>query len=210
MEYKVFPDREIPSEWHVEAINSDTGDIFSAVFGNADAERCAREYAAWRESPDAERIANLEHIIGLLRTQVKVQEDVIKVENGARVEAEKSLALFQSNNPQLGDLSFREQLRSQLIIGTLKNNELLQLRAQEAEQKVSAMRSALELARPVLDEELQTLCTSFCPPCEKGEVYDYSTLKEDERGWIERTEAALDAVEAALGSAPGTGKEAGE
>jgi hypothetical protein len=50
LEYRVFPDKEIPSEWHVEAINPDTGDIFSAVFGNADAERCAREYAAWRES----------------------------------------------------------------------------------------------------------------------------------------------------------------
>ena len=51
LKYKVFADQQFPSEWHVEAINADTGDIFSAVFANADAERCAREYAEWRNRP---------------------------------------------------------------------------------------------------------------------------------------------------------------
>ena len=50
LKYNVFPDREFPSDWHVEAIDPETGNIYSAVFGNAEAERCAREYAAWRES----------------------------------------------------------------------------------------------------------------------------------------------------------------
>ena len=52
LKYNVFPDKEIPSEWHVEAIDPNTGDIFSAVFGNADAEKCAREYADWRSRAD--------------------------------------------------------------------------------------------------------------------------------------------------------------
>jgi len=50
LKYHVFQDKELPSDWHVEAIDAETGDIYSAVFGNANAEQCAREYAAWRES----------------------------------------------------------------------------------------------------------------------------------------------------------------
>ena len=50
LKYNVFPDKEFPSDWHVEAIDSETGEIYSAVFGNADAERRAREYARWQES----------------------------------------------------------------------------------------------------------------------------------------------------------------
>jgi hypothetical protein len=57
---------------------------------------------------------------------------------------------------------------------------------------------ALKLAQPILDEELQTLCGSFCPPCKDDELFDYSELSEPELGWIARTEAALDAVDAAL------------
>ena len=60
------------------------------------------------------------------------------------------------------------------------------------------LRDALHLAQPILDDELQTMCGSFCPPCDEGEDFDYSELKEPELGWIRRTEAALDAVEAAL------------
>ena len=66
----------------------------------------------------------------------------------------------------------------------------------------AALVQALKLARPVLDEELQSLCTSYCPPCAVGEVYDYSELKEPELGWITETEAALDAVDAALDGQP--------
>lgn len=50
LKYNVFPDKEFSTDWHVEAIDTDTGDVFSAVFGNADAENRAREYARWRES----------------------------------------------------------------------------------------------------------------------------------------------------------------
>jgi len=60
------------------------------------------------------------------------------------------------------------------------------------------MVTALKLAQPVLYAELQGLCESFCPRCQAGEIYDYSELTEPELGWITRTEAALDAVEAAL------------
>lgn len=63
------------------------------------------------------------------------------------------------------------------------------------------MAEALELAQPILDDELQSLCRSFCPPCEVGELFDYSGLEESELGYITRTEAALDAVDAALAKA---------
>jgi hypothetical protein len=60
------------------------------------------------------------------------------------------------------------------------------------------MYAALKLAQPVLDEHLQSLCSSFCRPCEPGEKFDYAGLAEPELGWITKTEAALDAVDAAL------------
>jgi hypothetical protein len=63
---------------------------------------------------------------------------------------------------------------------------------------VDGLVKALELARPVLDEELQSLCDSYCPPCKEGETYDYSELQEPELGWIKETETALDAVDAAI------------
>ena len=66
------------------------------------------------------------------------------------------------------------------------------------EASLKAAHGALELARPVLDDILQSLCESYCPPCEVGDKYDYSELQEPELGWITRTEAALDAVEAAI------------
>jgi len=61
--------------------------------------------------------------------------------------------------------------------------------------------AALRLAQPILDEELQCRCWSFCPPCKEGDTYDYSQLSEQERGYIEPLEAALDAVDAALAEA---------
>jgi hypothetical protein len=50
MRYEVFPDKDFPSEWRVEAIDAKSGDIFVTVFGSADAEGRAKEYAAWKES----------------------------------------------------------------------------------------------------------------------------------------------------------------
>jgi hypothetical protein len=67
-------------------------------------------------------------------------------------------------------------------------------------QQVEQLRSALALARPVLDDELQSMCESFCPPCEEGEVYDYSELSPQEKQWVTVCEAALDAADAALAS----------
>ncbi len=66
----------------------------------------------------------------------------------------------------------------------------------EAENK--RLKDALKLAQPILDEQLQSLCDSYCLPCEVGDTFDYSELKEPELGWITKTEAALDAVDAAL------------
>lgn len=48
--YDVYPDKEFPSDWHVEIIENDSGDIFHAVFSGPDAEARAREYANWQES----------------------------------------------------------------------------------------------------------------------------------------------------------------
>lgn len=50
MKYEVSPDKTFPNDWRVEAIDSKTGDIFVTVFGVADAELRAKEYAAWKES----------------------------------------------------------------------------------------------------------------------------------------------------------------
>lgn len=48
--YDVFPDKEFPNDWHVEIIDSNSGDIFQAVFAGPRAEQRAREYAEWHES----------------------------------------------------------------------------------------------------------------------------------------------------------------
>ena len=71
----------------------------------------------------------------------------------------------------------------------------------EAENK--RLKDALKLAQPILDEQLQSLCRSYCLPCEVGETFDYSELKEPELGWITKTEAALDAVDVALAGGKG-------
>jgi Restriction alleviation protein Lar len=188
-----------------------------------------------------DRIAELKRVNGILRAEVTAQRHVIKIENGARVEAERKVAVLSApvSTPVKGlllpcpfcghgvktnrnlaggiyiwcpnddcvmpDIEAEEECEDERVEemwNTRVQASVLQSADNALQQQLAAMRSALELARPVLDEELQQLCSSFCPPCEEGEVYDYSTLKEDERAWIERAEAALDAVEAALGSAP--------
>lgn len=50
MQIIVFADKEFPNDWHVEAIDAKSGDIFQAVFAGPDAEGRAREYAEWQES----------------------------------------------------------------------------------------------------------------------------------------------------------------
>jgi hypothetical protein len=65
-------------------------------------------------------------------------------------------------------------------------------------ERTEELEAALKLAQPILNDELQYMCESYCPPCEVGELYDYSELKDPELGWITRTEAALDAVDKAL------------
>ena len=44
----IFADKQFPSDWHVEAIDPNSGDIFVAVFSGPDAEQRAREYADWQ------------------------------------------------------------------------------------------------------------------------------------------------------------------
>lgn len=46
----VFADKEFPNDWHVEMIDSETGDIYQTVFSGPDAEGRAREYAEWEAS----------------------------------------------------------------------------------------------------------------------------------------------------------------
>lgn len=46
----VFPDKQYPNDWHVEEIDTKSGDISAAVFSGPDAEIKAREYAEWQES----------------------------------------------------------------------------------------------------------------------------------------------------------------
>jgi len=72
--------------------------------------------------------------------------------------------------------------------------------ARDAEwrSRVKKILGALKLVQPILADELQSRCESYCPPCKVGERYDYSALKEPELGWITGIEAALDAVEAAI------------
>ena len=63
---------------------------------------------------------------------------------------------------------------------------------------IKEMYDALKLAQPVLDDHLQSLCNSFCPPCKPGEKFDYTGIERPELEWIMTTEAALDAVDDAL------------
>ena len=55
MQIEVFADKEFPNDWHVETIDSESGDIYQAVFSGPDAEQRAREYAAWQESRVSDR-----------------------------------------------------------------------------------------------------------------------------------------------------------
>ena len=58
MQTTVFADKEFPNDWHVETINTDSGDIFVALFSGPDSEERAREYATWQESKQrGQRIA---------------------------------------------------------------------------------------------------------------------------------------------------------
>jgi hypothetical protein len=50
MQTTIFSDKEFPNDWHVETIDSDSGDIFVALFSGPDSEERAREYAKWQES----------------------------------------------------------------------------------------------------------------------------------------------------------------
>lgn len=77
----------------------------------------------------------------------------------------------------------------------------------QAEKRAKEAADALKLCEPVLDAELTCLCESYCPPCEVGDTYDYSELQEPELGWITTTEAAFNAVIAALAPQPAPGAE---
>jgi hypothetical protein len=57
MQMEVFADKEFPNDWHVEAIDTNTGDVFQTVFAGPDAEQRAKEYADWQESRQLARVA---------------------------------------------------------------------------------------------------------------------------------------------------------
>lgn len=49
MIFEVIQDRRHSSDWRVEAIRDDSeGECYVAIFTGPDAERRAREYAAWK------------------------------------------------------------------------------------------------------------------------------------------------------------------
>jgi hypothetical protein len=55
MRWSIFADKDFPNDWHVEAIDKDSGDIFVALFSGPEAEKRAREYAEWQEAKGRER-----------------------------------------------------------------------------------------------------------------------------------------------------------
>ena len=50
MRWTIFADKKFPNDWHVEAIDRESGDIYVAVFSGPDAENRARKYADWQQS----------------------------------------------------------------------------------------------------------------------------------------------------------------
>ena len=51
MTYEVVQSPDTPDAWIVEAINyGGDGEVFSALFSGPNAERRAREYAAWKSA----------------------------------------------------------------------------------------------------------------------------------------------------------------
>jgi hypothetical protein len=47
--FDVVEDRNSPGDWRVEAVDHDSeGECYVAIFCGFDAERMAREYAAWK------------------------------------------------------------------------------------------------------------------------------------------------------------------
>jgi hypothetical protein len=58
MNYEIAADKKFPQSWRVEAIDFDgDGDCFVTVFDGTDAEKRAREYAAWKESGAAQEVS---------------------------------------------------------------------------------------------------------------------------------------------------------
>jgi hypothetical protein len=54
LRYEAVPDRLAPSDWRVEAIDHESeGECYVAIFAGPDAERRAREYAAWKNGTRA-------------------------------------------------------------------------------------------------------------------------------------------------------------
>lgn len=48
MEWEVFPDRDTPDAWRVEATSTDgEGLCYVTIFSGPDSERRAREYSEW-------------------------------------------------------------------------------------------------------------------------------------------------------------------
>jgi hypothetical protein len=127
-------------------------------------------------------------------------------ECAARLEAESRVAELtrqvESLKRQLQGATANEQ--SVVNEEAHDRNELAQVVQQKDALSVAnhTLRKALHMAQSELDYEYQTLCSSFCPPCKQGDPYDYSELSPAERADIDRVEAALDAVDAALADAP--------
>jgi len=57
MQIEVFADKQFPNDWHVEAIDTKTGDVFQTVFAGPNAEQRAKEYAAWQKSGQLSKAA---------------------------------------------------------------------------------------------------------------------------------------------------------
>jgi hypothetical protein len=52
--FEAFRDKVRPGDWRVEAINSNTGDVFVAVFSGPLAQARAAEYANYKNNPQSQ------------------------------------------------------------------------------------------------------------------------------------------------------------
>jgi hypothetical protein len=50
MNYEVLQDRQFPTDWRVEAIDTGSGEIYVAIFAGPNAKERAQQFADWQNS----------------------------------------------------------------------------------------------------------------------------------------------------------------
>ncbi len=59
LQYEVFPDRDNPTDWRVEAIDSKAGDVYIAIFAGPLARERATEYAKLKSSALSQKATSM-------------------------------------------------------------------------------------------------------------------------------------------------------